>query len=442
MSVRFILLLLLVCPILIQANVCSDYFHVRAQNKYFDSLLEASKTHGRNPHFWIEALRTINEDPNSFPYAQFATFGKRVDFKAPFRAAIKKPEYNRHLFFGVWYRRSLVDMPKVMPQNKVELAEFLAHFAYATELQISNRTPTMFPLEASYSYLTARYTLETRRLNRLERVRAAIENSQTPLIQKNVLRLYLVYSKIKTVLKIQWFETELRSRFASILPHHYIKDVNYILQSYDRDIATLLRNLKILANHEVHLSSKSQKEKHWAINTIQGVFRFILQPLWQLTLWEPLSSRSPQPTVDGTYPRWSLSSSVAAGMKYLVDTTTIGTRFTAYALFLSFVYQGTMDVLLIDSIRNEILKRSQELPTQQIEVIQDQPNRTQIERQYKEQIEDLRVSIEEMTLKLNSTTDPQKQQSLREELEILNDLKVDAENRLKIWQMTPPESQK
>ncbi len=432
-SMRFLVLLVFLCVgHLSQASqLCQNYFGERDKDVFVQELLVKSQNNN-NPDFWIETIRYISENNYSFPFADKVRFGTYYKFEG-----FKNPSYKRHMLAGLVWRGSHVDLPKVAPQNKKELAEFLVHFAYSLEQQLANRNTFSFPLEASFSYLKSRHTLETRLHKRLDKVESLIESSATPTLAKPFLKLYLVYNKTKSFLKIQWFETELRSRFGSMLPWHYVKDVNFILKSYDTDIKKLISKIQMLTNHEVLLSDKTVPEKNWMIHFVNGVVQTVIRPFLPpfapVTFWEPLNGRHPKQTLtperNWKQPStWMKSSSVAAAFKYFSDGTVITMRASAILLAATILQQSVMEVYFIRQFEEALMKRHP-VPEQ----ILEKPSPSEIEMNYRDHIEMLEQDLAEQKQILEKTQNETEKTRLLGEIQEREESILQAKTNLKAW---------
>lgn len=260
-------------------------------------------------------------------------------------------------------------------------------------------------------------------MKRLERAQTALSLSTTPLLQKTFLRLYITTSQISSALKIEWLARELYSRGPTLLPQNYVRDIQHILKSYDRDILNLLSTLKVLTQHEIQVSQKNLKDRHWSTHILNGFFRLISQPfLWQISYWEPLNQHSPQRPM--SHP------AVAGGMKWLVDSAMNSVRMSLVLVSMGIVIHGTLDVFLLQPIQAEIARRGL---TPGVETIAHQPSPKEIEANYIQQIQEYSSLILELQGKLKSTPDLELQNSIQEEIQIFQDLKKEAELRYEVW---------
>ena len=222
-----------------------------------------------------------------------------------------------------------------------------------------------------------------------------------------------------------------------MFPWHYVKDVNFILKSYDTDIKRLINKIQMLTNQEVLLSEKTIPEKNWMIHFVNGIVQTVIRPFLPpfapATFWEPLKNRQPKlaitPKRNWKQPStWMKSSSVAAALKYFSDGTMISMRATSILLAATILQQSVMEVYFIHQFEEALMKR-QPVPEQ----ILEKPSVSEIEMNYRNHIEMLEKDLAEQKQVLEKTQNETERTRLIGEIQEREESILQAKTNLKAW---------
>jgi len=257
-------------------NLCADLFATPRSFQAIDTTLDTYLGKKVTPLEILDLLRFINDDPESFQNAELSRFknylrSSQIEFDwglTFLKIKVKDPQIKVKFL-----RRTKILVPKRLPKDKKDLAEFLIQFAITLEdYQLNLNTIYNRPIVSGFRKvsLSERYAnASAEQLKKLDekflKIEAAVDRMDGSSLQSTLLKARIMFLVV---------QTELAILYKTFGPAEYLKRSEQLLRKYDSDVYTLFSALK---GYSPKVQEKDLKVKSLVGATLESVLS-----LWRL----------------------------------------------------------------------------------------------------------------------------------------------------------------